>query len=323
MRDLKFFEEYYVGFKKTGLDNELLGFATQTDGTKAFEKRKGTVDSWRDKEIDPITLKNVPRLGFKIVDSVSRYQTSNKLFRVEDPMGFQLEISAENLFSVISECAIIKGMITDKMVWAREKGNHYLTSENSEEYKESLKENVKFTLTAGMMLINKVGNILYRYEGAFYVNCIDFKITNLKTGTEQRGYYSSYYDRPDYSVAVSIKRDPKPFHVYSSWHFANGELNQNYKHTEMRRSVLSDLQPTTEFGVLTNEKFETNVWLSYGNDNNISHSITAIRSAVMLFNTKEEAKTHVYTDEADVLRLARRSYYVQEKQIVKETIDLT
>lgn len=89
MRDIKFHDKYYVGFQKSRYSNaetfRMLGFATPNTGDYAFKKRKATVDGWAEKDLSPMDLDNKPTHGFKIVDTVSRYSTSNKMFRIEDP----------------------------------------------------------------------------------------------------------------------------------------------------------------------------------------------------------------------------------------------
>jgi len=52
---------------------------------------------------------NAPMRGFKIENSVSRYSTSNKLWRILDPRGFELEISTACLETIIMSADIKKG----------------------------------------------------------------------------------------------------------------------------------------------------------------------------------------------------------------------
>ena len=69
------------------------------------------------KDLLPRIIDNIPLTGFKIVDTVTRYSTSNKLWRILDPRGFELEISTANMESVIMSGIIDKGEIIDKCVW--------------------------------------------------------------------------------------------------------------------------------------------------------------------------------------------------------------
>lgn len=77
-----------------------------------------------DEEADPqpMVYDNLPLSGFKIQRSVSRYSSSNKLWRVLDPRGFELEISTGCMDELIQSATIFKGGLIDaKCVWAGNK----------------------------------------------------------------------------------------------------------------------------------------------------------------------------------------------------------
>jgi len=57
----------------------------------------------------PQVWKNDPMRGFKILNSVSRYSTSNKLWRILDPRNIEFEISTACLETLIMETGILKG----------------------------------------------------------------------------------------------------------------------------------------------------------------------------------------------------------------------
>jgi hypothetical protein len=66
---------------------------------------------------------NTPTTGFKIVDTVTRYSTSNKLWVVLDPRGVKFEISTDVFEQLIMDTTIVKGVIQDACVWV---GNKHL-----------------------------------------------------------------------------------------------------------------------------------------------------------------------------------------------------
>jgi hypothetical protein len=77
-----------------------------------------------DEEADPqpMVYDNVPLAGFKVQRSVSRYSTSNKLWRILDPRGFELEITTGCMDELIQSATILKGGLIDaKCVWAGNK----------------------------------------------------------------------------------------------------------------------------------------------------------------------------------------------------------
>lgn len=131
-----------------------LGFSNAYEpNTKAYEKRKKTQDDWAygsscfelnneywrkdytwesdskgghkqvftesviDHHLQPIIIDNVPTEGFRIQHSVSRYSTSNKVWRILDPRGFELEITTDTLEDIIHGGDIRKGLIIGKCIW--------------------------------------------------------------------------------------------------------------------------------------------------------------------------------------------------------------
>lgn len=77
---------------------------------------------------------NTPTTGFYVGSSVSRWSTSNKLFRVKDPRGFTVEIPTDNLATLLHHTTVVKGVVQEECVWGREGNNHILLPVNSEPY---------------------------------------------------------------------------------------------------------------------------------------------------------------------------------------------
>ena len=240
MRDIKFHDNYYVGFQKNRYNREeafrMLGFATPNTGDYAFKKRKATVDSWSEKDLAPMDLDNKPTHGFKIVDTVSRYSTSNKFFRVEDPRGFELEIDTTNLLELIERHTIVQGAIMEPLVWGRYGQGNYLISGNSEEYKHYKNGPVRVGLNAGDWFMNKVGNVLYRFEGRLAYNLVGASTHRVDRDERQYHSYWSYNrkERTDFTgVSTKVKtivnrKQDKPAHVYTEYHLdENGTTRMN------------------------------------------------------------------------------------------------
>lgn len=127
----------YCGFSDRSADRLPLGFLTPDGTDKAAMKRKATVDGWRDTSIEPMTFTNEPQTGFRLVDSIKRHgwNGGNVVVRVEDPRGFELEISVANLLSVMESTTVINGEIQSSCLWAREGGKNILIPTDSEWYK--------------------------------------------------------------------------------------------------------------------------------------------------------------------------------------------
>lgn len=68
--------------------------------------------------------------GFQILNSVSRWSTSNKLWRILDPRGIQFEISSERMAEIILNTTIEKGKILERCCWANDKQKKVLVLES-------------------------------------------------------------------------------------------------------------------------------------------------------------------------------------------------
>ena len=165
-------DEYYIGYKKEKKekkDRALLGFIGPNT-----EKQKQTIDKWSKQYVNAADvvpsgiLQNTPQTGFKIVDVVSRYSTSNKFYRILDPRGFELEISADNLLELMLTSTIENGIIKSECVWGKQ-NSAALVPLNSEHYKDYLTlKNGPIVLTTGQLYRDKKTQEIVRYEGEYY-----------------------------------------------------------------------------------------------------------------------------------------------------------
>ena len=137
---------FYVGFRSYN-DDVLLGFMTPDTGDASFKGRKDTVDKWanRDKSLPSITVDNKLCTGYSIVDNVSRYSTSNVVWRILHPRGFQIEITSGNLMHLIQECAISEGEFMKELIWVRIGSDNYLTYSGSSIYDEAITQEQMLT----------------------------------------------------------------------------------------------------------------------------------------------------------------------------------
>ncbi len=314
---MNFFDKMYVGFQRERYNNDenarILGFAVPYDSTKASKKRQSTVDRWSQKDIEPRILDNIPQRGFKLLEVVSRYSTSNKLFRVLDPRGFELEISSDNLLDIALASTIVKGEIIEECVWASHNGV-YLEPVSSERYAfyKNQKKAGPVKIVPGSYYA-PVGNMVsvFRYEGTWQHTYLDYNhiATKGKSSTlDGTGY--SYYSRPtlvnveEFTTNVKIKMNSgnKPVNVYTEFTL-DDEGNVTRKAVHIRKShfknMLSFDNPTKEMEDYTPDMLQ---WVHRdgyyyssedGADTVISNSST-INAAY--FKTKEEAKSFDYSD---------------------------
>lgn len=112
---------YNARLEKRGNTVYIVGekFEYVADQPYPYNQRKIPVD--QPVEWQPQIWDNVPTTGFKIVDTVTRYSTSNKLWVVLDPRGAKFEISTDVFEKLIMDTTIVKGVIQDACVWVGNK----------------------------------------------------------------------------------------------------------------------------------------------------------------------------------------------------------
>jgi hypothetical protein len=137
--------KHYVGLNFRQEGKLPLAFMTPHGTDAASAKRMASVDRWcsqyrnKNKGLKPMVMDNVPMTGFAITKDI---RTTNygglDHWRIEDPRGFELEISSGNLAQLISVGTIENGVILDSCVWARSGGNNILLSTSTQEYKDAV-----------------------------------------------------------------------------------------------------------------------------------------------------------------------------------------
>ena len=170
-------EKFYVT-RVYRSSEEVLGWMVVADKehTKAFQDAKKKADSWatpyKGEGMEAIYVDNKPRKGFRMVTNVSRYSTSNVVWRIMHPEGFEFEITSDNLCDLLETNTIIEGEFQDEMFFTH---NKKLVNEKTklfsdlikrEEKKKEQKEKAK-EMPIGTRLIYKHrnGNRLFTYCG--------------------------------------------------------------------------------------------------------------------------------------------------------------
>lgn len=239
---------------------ENLAYMTYYEDNAAFEKRKSTGLSWANTDsrswnhekkcyeyVNPFQedgsiIDNNPTTGIYIGSSVSRWSTSNKLFRVQDPRGFTVEVPTDNIATLLHLTTVANGTIQEPCVWAREGNNHVLLPVNSEPYLKTLDQ--MDTLANKLIKVSelKVGDIVKFFEDETeYTYLGKAKTTwRLKPYIFKRGdYWARTKDEKTYSLPERTIKDTKWEPVFSytrSW-YKEGEVGfittTNLKITEV------------------------------------------------------------------------------------------
>jgi hypothetical protein len=141
-------DEIHVGFQeRTDTYKDRLAFVTYKDTLGQLKSEKSW-NNWRDNTIDPLITVNEPREGFILNrnggGSWGHFDRA-EFVRVYDPLGFEIEITIDNLMKIILHNGISKGNgIEGKLVYAWEQGKRKLSllPETCEEYSNYLKSKV-------------------------------------------------------------------------------------------------------------------------------------------------------------------------------------
>jgi len=188
---MKIFEKSYIGIdhNRDDITAGPLAFLTPYEDNAAGAKRRQTVREWlngyywrrgeKEKEnTETRIVDNKPKAGFRVVDFAARHSTSNKVARVYDPDGYELEISMANLVDILIDGVVEKGEIKSECIWGREGANNWLVPLDSEMYKRALKPGQKLEAEIGDRVIGNHSRE-YIYLGRGYIQNV------FAAGTEE------------------------------------------------------------------------------------------------------------------------------------------
>ena len=219
--------KHYVGLVKRKESNLPLGFMTVWGTDAAATKRMGTVDDWCQRgrtqiKLPPMILDNVPMSGFKLGGDIrtTNYGGHDK-WRIEDPRGFELEITSGNLAQLLAHGTVDKGEILDECVWARDGSNNILLSTNTQEYQTALAA-TKVANTKSSWKDVKIGNTVVLQNGhqGQYLGKFSVMYRNIYNSS---GRYNIHFTDKAYSLfwnenekIMRLIRTPKLSGILSS-----------------------------------------------------------------------------------------------------------
>lgn len=137
-------EKFYVSrvYRST---EEILGFMVVADNesTKTFQKAKERADSWTHNSSNPLSplyVDNTPRTGFRLITNVSRYSTSNVVWRIMHPEGFEFEITSDNMCDLLETNTIVEGEFQDELFFTH---NRKLVNQKTKLFAEMIRQEEK------------------------------------------------------------------------------------------------------------------------------------------------------------------------------------
>jgi hypothetical protein len=166
--DIKLFEKVYVGFQKRNTESgSPLGFLTPWGEDAAARGRMATVDKWSaSSKLQSVVLDNIPVSGFRVSDSARRngWNGGNTVIQIEDPRGFELQITVDNMIQIMSGNLILDGEIKVPCVWGRDGKDNILLPTNSEPYMNAIENTERLKQTFSMRSV-KLGNKIELKDG--------------------------------------------------------------------------------------------------------------------------------------------------------------
>lgn len=158
-------EKFTVGFQKRG--DYKLAFATYKDKKEKIAKEK-SFNSWIDSSIPLEEYENNPIEGFKLHSLTKRshewFGSGRHVWRVEDPRGFVLEISSENLQGIIGSTLLKEGVVCAPCIWAWSGQYLSLIPTCSDLYKDVISNNERHTKKVSKKDV-KIGNTVVLKDG--------------------------------------------------------------------------------------------------------------------------------------------------------------
>lgn len=139
---IRIFDKMYLGVRSSP-GQVAHGYMVPYEDNYAGRNRMVQVDHWA-KDKKRVILDNAPISGFKVSRAQRNAGWKNIItsIRMEDPRGFEVDITMTNLV-MLTDCAVIQnGEILQECVWARDGSFNVLLPVNSAPYLEA-KENTR------------------------------------------------------------------------------------------------------------------------------------------------------------------------------------
>jgi hypothetical protein len=175
-------QQHYVGFT-IQVDSIPLGYMTPEGKDATAKKRKQKIDIYclnanksSSSSLNPSAntriIDNKPMLGFKLSKSTKKTRGWGKgevMWRIEDPRGFELDISSRNLMQILSCCTCENGEILEKCVWGRLASENILIPVSSGVYKNARENTDRLTKRTHATSVKSGNRVMLRngIEGIF------------------------------------------------------------------------------------------------------------------------------------------------------------
>jgi hypothetical protein len=221
---IKIFDKLYVTFRRHGNSMPVAQLVNYIDN-KTNLRIRDRMDEWArwgsygKDPLNSLTIDNKPMVGFRISRSQINdgwYQTPEYI-RIEDPRGFEVDITIPNMIMLTNDNALVNGEIMHECIWGRDNAVNVLLPVNSLPYREAV-SNTDRQKTHVHVSKLKLGDHVTlkngqsgRYMGKLY-STSEIKDT-IRKGTD--GYYYYSYGSRDWQASIfkyKLGVEDKPIH---------------------------------------------------------------------------------------------------------------
>jgi hypothetical protein len=210
-----------VGFTDTRYEGDVVPFAYMThyEDNAAGRKRQAQVDGWSRGKMKSVIIENKPMIGFRVSRGLRRLGWSHHAtsVRIEDPRGFEVDISVSNMMMLTDNNLLENGEILRECVWGRDGGMNVLLPVNSQPYLQATENTERMASTVNSRSVQLGDTVLLkngtqgRYLGSMY------PWRSVQGNSAYRQPYTLSFEQHDKKYhMVQIKRDDGSY-AYSGY----------------------------------------------------------------------------------------------------------
>lgn len=175
---IRIFPKHYVGFTDARYEGDVVPFAYMThyEDNAAGRKRQAQVDGWSRGKMNTVIIENKPMIGFRVSRGLRRLGWAHHAtsVRIEDPRGFEVDISVSNMMMLTDNNLLENGEILRECVWGRDGGMNVLLPVNSQPYLDATVNTERMASTVNSRSV-QLGDVVLlksgvqgRYLGSMY-----------------------------------------------------------------------------------------------------------------------------------------------------------
>jgi hypothetical protein len=149
---IKIHDKMYVAFKRDGKNMPHGAMVNYVDN-KGNQKKRDALDYWASyglggkQPLNSILIDNTPMIGFRMSRSQinAGWAQAPSHIRVEDPRGFEISITINNMIMLTNANVLDNGEIMCECVWGRDNDVNVLLPTNSLPYEEAMSNTERLT----------------------------------------------------------------------------------------------------------------------------------------------------------------------------------